>query len=386
MYSWMALWAIVTLAACGFERAYVPDDGMVPDDTRPTIDARGCEALDVQASGDHTCAVTRDGKVYCWGRAEEGQLGVDPLSYRCVGGSVYCHRTPLLVEMPPMSAVGVGSLSTCAASSTQGYCWGKNSNGQFGNGQTFGDIEPLLVPVRANATAIRGGAAHLCSLVAGSVWCAGYNMEGQVGNMSVAQQANALVVMSNATAISLGASTSCAINNAKQLLCWGRNFYRTIDPANTAIKTFPTLVAGVSNIDSVAVGADHICIVSAGTLNCRGLNTSGQIGNGQTNNMNQPQPLTLVGGVTDVVEVSASGNHTCARQSNGDVYCFGEKYLATPTKVASGASRITSGQSHDCGLFDGVVQCWGDQLYGQLGNNVDDVNRATSPQVAKICP
>jgi alpha-tubulin suppressor-like RCC1 family protein len=385
MSSWMALWAIV-LGACIFERGTAPRDAAVSrDDTRPPIDARGCDVLDVQAGGDHTCAVTRDGKLYCWGRADDGQLGVDPLFYRCVAGTVFCHRTPLLVELPPMTAVGLGAAFTCAGSATQAFCWGKNNNGQFGNGQTFGDIEPVSVTQRAGATAFDGGTAHMCSLAGGAVSCAGFNMEGQVGNTSVAQQPNATIVMTNATAISIGHATSCAIDTAKQLYCWGRNFYRTIDPTTNLIKTLPTLVAGISNVDSIAVGADHICAASAGSLSCWGLNTSGQIGNGQTSNMNQPQPMTKVA-VDDVVEVTAGRNHTCARTSNGDVYCFGEKYTPVPTQVATGATRITSGNSHDCGLFAGTVHCWGEQLYGQLGNNVDDVNRASAPQLAQICP
>jgi alpha-tubulin suppressor-like RCC1 family protein len=42
---------------------------------------------------------------------------------------------------------------------------------------------------------------------------------------------------------------------------------------------------------------------------------------------------------------------------------------------------------HDCAVFaDGAVRCWGDQLYGQLGNGIDSTARATTPQLAKLCP
>jgi alpha-tubulin suppressor-like RCC1 family protein len=204
--------------------------------------------------------------------------------------------------------------------------------------------------------------------------------------MSVAPQATAVTVTTNMMGLDLGAGTSCSIDLGKQLYCWGRNAFRTIDPSTTTIKTSPFLVPGISQVDQVAVGADHICARSAGVLKCWGLNTSGQIGNGMINNMSQPQPITTVA-LGSVVEVAANRNHTCARTSNGDVYCFGEGYSATPTVVATIATKLTAGGSHDCAIFvDGTVRCWGDQLYGQLGNNVDSVTRAMTPQLAPICP
>lgn len=36
-----------------------------------------CEGwCSVQAGGTHTAALTKDGQLYCWGRADSGQLGV----------------------------------------------------------------------------------------------------------------------------------------------------------------------------------------------------------------------------------------------------------------------------------------------------------------------
>lgn len=386
MYSRMALWAIV-LAACSFRHGTALPDGNEPlDDTQMPIDAPGCAAVDVQAGTEHTCAITRDGSLYCWGRGDGGQVGIDPLPSRCQSSQIDCQKTPAKIAVPATVAVGLGAVHTCSSTTTQGFCWGRNSSGQYGNGGTIGVTEPTLVTQRADATAIDGGTAHMCSLSSGLVSCAGQNTEGQVGNMSVVQQPTTVGVKTNVVSISLGASTSCAVDTAKQLHCWGRNAFRTIDPNSTSIKTTPTLVPGIANVDQVAVGADHICAVSAGTLKCWGLNSSGQIGNGQVNNMSQPQPITTVA-LADVVEVSAGRHHTCARTAAGDVHCFGEYYTPVPAKIAAGATKITSGSTHDCAIFgDGTVQCWGDQLYGQLGNNVESVNRAPAPQLARICP
>lgn len=385
MYSGMTLWVIALATGCSFRHGVAPADGDVVADDGPAMpDAPGCSAVDVQAGADHTCAITRDGSVYCWGRGDDGQLGIDPVPHRCAG-NVRCLRTPTKLALSGVRAVGLGTTTTCAATGMQGYCWGKNSTGQYGTGSTIGVTTPASVPARAQAVALDGGTGHLCSLADGAVSCAGANDQGQVGNLSVVQQSTAVAVKTDATTLSLGAATSCAIDTARQLYCWGRNASRTIDPNTTTIKTAPTHVAGIAAVDDVAVGDDHICAVSGGALQCWGLNTSGQIGNGQVNNQNQPQPITTIA-LADVVEVSAGRNHTCARTGGGDVYCFGESYTATPTRVAVGASKLASGGDHDCAIIDGTVQCWGKQLYGQLGNSVASVDRATTPQLARICP
>ena len=246
---------------------------------------------------------------------------------------------------------------------------------------------PSLVGARAGASALDGGSGHGCSLANGALACSGANTEGQIGNMSVAPQLTAVIVDTGVTSFDLGTTTSCAIDTARRLSCWGRNRYRTIDPTNTSIKTSPTVVPGITAVDQAAVGADHICAVAGGAAKCWGLNTSGQIGNGKTNNANQPQPITTVVGVGEVAEVAASENHTCVRTTAGEVYCFGEGYTPTPTMISAGATRITAGGSHDCAIArDGMVQCWGARRYGQLGNDIDSASRATTPQLARICP
>ncbi len=385
MVSRMVLWTIA-LAACEFRYGTVfSDAGDASIDTPP--DAPGCAAVDVRAGGEHTCALTLDGSVYCWGRGDEGQIGLDPLPSRCNGNTVFCQKWPARLDLPMARAVGLGAAHTCAATDTQTFCWGRNATGQYGNGSVVAATKPLAIAERAGATALDGGDGHGCSLASAAIACSGANAQGQVGNLSVVQQPTAVTVKTGVTAFALGTTTSCAIDAARQLSCWGRNMYRTIDPTNTTIKTAPTLVPGISAVESVAVGADHICAVTAGTAKCWGLNTSGQIGNGQINNQNEPQPITTVAGVGEAAEVAANGDHTCVRTTAGEVYCFGKGYSATPTRILDGATRITAGGAHDCAVVEGgTVRCWGAQRYGQLGNNVDSANPEPTPQLARICP
>ena len=91
--------------------------------------------------------------------------------------------------------------------------------------------------------------------------------------------------------------------------------------------------------------------------------------------------------VQNVVEVSAGRNHSCVRTQAGEVFCFGEGFTSTPALIVTGARKLASGNLHDCALLaDGALRCWGDQTFGQLGNNVDVSTRTNTPQTAALCP
>jgi alpha-tubulin suppressor-like RCC1 family protein len=377
----------IAFAGCGPNTNVEPDAGDAPTGDSFVLmpDASPCAAVDIAAGGDHTCAITATGELYCWGRDDDGQIGVEGVSNLCAQ-TVYCQKTPAKVQnLPRVIGVGGGGLYTCAATVDQTYCWGRNMSAEYGNGTTVGVAEPLAIAQRANATAVDGGNAHTCSLAGMNLSCSGANGEGQVGNSSIGQQGIAVQVMTGVASFNLGGTTSCAVTSSQQLYCWGRNVYRTIDTSGT-IKTVPARVDGIANVRQVAVGADHLCAVVAGNQAlCWGLNTSGQIGNGQTNGTQQPQPMTVVS--TNAAEVAASRNHTCVRTTTGDVYCFGEGYTPVPTKIVGGATKITAGNGHDCAVIDdGTIRCWGDQTYGQLGNNVNLASRTNTPQLARVCP
>src|SRR5690606_31926230 len=107
--------------------------------------------------------------------------------------------------------------------------WGRNGTGKYGNGSLVSATKPVPIGERPPASLLGGGEGHGCSLANGALACSGANAEGQVGNLSVVQQPTAVTVKTGVTAFDLGATTSCAVDAARQLFCWGRNMYRTID-------------------------------------------------------------------------------------------------------------------------------------------------------------
>lgn len=109
-----------------------------------------------------------------------------------------------------------------------------------------------------------------------------------------------------------------------------------------------------------------------------GDNRDGELGDGTTTS--RLTPVQVVG-LTDVAEISAGSFHTCARRTDGTVYCWGSNLAGqlgnaggdSPEPVAlSGIANtvaIGAGAEHSCALLaDGSGRCWGNNSFGQLGN------------------
>lgn len=78
----------------------------------------------------------------------------------------------------------------------------------------------------------------------------------------------------------------------------------------------------VGSGDGVPQGASHVCALDAlGGIHCWGNNASGQLGNDDTSNSNEPVAVHMPVGVK-ATSVTAGVYYTCAVASNG-VYCWG---------------------------------------------------------------
>ena len=362
------------------------------------------------SSGDnHTCAISIDGNSYCWGGNAYGQLG---------NGNTTSSNVPVLVsqgERPDgvtFTSISTGTSHSCGIGSDgNGYCWGINNMGQLGNGNTGTNSNvPVLVsqgarPSNVTFTSISAGNAHSCGVGSNSEgYCWGWNSAGQLGNGNTGTSSNIPVLVNQGarpggvtfSSISASRSYSCGLGSNGQGYCWGYNEFGQLGNGNTGTNSnTPVLVSqGARPADvtfkSIDTGYSHACAVGSNNQGyCWGNGGSGELGDGYATGSNTPVLVSQgarPGGVT-FSSISAGHSYSCGLGSNGQSYCWGyngygqlgdgtTETRITPVLVNQGArpadvtfSSISTEIFHICGIgSDGNGYCWGSNSSGQLGN------------------
>ncbi|HEX9696471.1 MAG TPA: hypothetical protein VGB64_09200, partial [Actinomycetota bacterium] len=150
-----------------------------------------------------------------------------------------------------------------------------------------------LAPVPQQIVA---GDLHTCALLSNAtVKCWGRNSEGQIGDGTTTQRLTPTSVtgLTGATAITAGDSHTCALLSDTTVKCWGNNVVGQIGDGTTTNRTTPTTVTGLTGATAITAGDFHTCaLLSDATVKCWGPNRSGQIGDGTTTNRTTPTTVT----------------------------------------------------------------------------------------------
>jgi alpha-tubulin suppressor-like RCC1 family protein len=181
--------------------------------------------------------------------------------------------------------------------------------------------------------------------------------------------------------ITSGRMYYCALFTNSTVQCWG------VIPSSSSSVAVPTTVSGFQSgtITSISAGVFHACaLFSDSTVQCWGSNSYGELGNNSTTASLTPVSVTGLAAGT-ISSVSAGKNNTCAVFSNNTIQCWGVNGSGqlgnnsvvnslTPVSVtglpAGTISQIVSTSSGYCVLFsNATVQCWGRNDVGQLGDN-----------------
>jgi alpha-tubulin suppressor-like RCC1 family protein len=332
-------------------------DGTLGDRVTHAVRVLGDQRLrSISSVGLHSCGLTTQGDVYCWGLGLEGQLGVDQQEY-CQADPGQAVVTPCLprpgrVTMGNFIAVTSGLYSSCALRADgRPFCWGENDRGQLGSATYLRWGLPIPVEGDLVFATIAGGRDHFCATTADQrAFCWGSNWRGQLGTDAVA---------------------TCFDGERD---CYGRR---------------PYAVLGGHAFASLAPGGFHSCgLTTAQEIYCWGDNSLGQLGDGTGVGSVLPRRV----GTGRYVAVSSGYAHSCALDAAGRAWCWGldddgelgapsadtcdDASSAVPCSLAPVAAQpslrfrsIAAGTFATCGItVEREVKCWGWNDYGQLGN------------------
>ncbi|MCA8838240.1 MAG: hypothetical protein K8963_10380, partial [Proteobacteria bacterium] len=343
----------------------------------------------------HTCAVSADAELYCWGLNTNGELGL---------GDVANRNTPTRVGIATnWSQVGASASHTCAINdSDELYCWGSNSIGQLGLGASNMRNTPIKVGTNDNWSQISTSATHTCAINdSDALYCWGSNNAGQLGLGDSNMRNTPIKVGTNDnwSQISGGDVHTCAINNTNEIYCWGSNDFGQAGTASAS--DTPAKVGNATNWSQISGGQGQTCAVNTiGELYCWGIGVNGRLGLGDTDNRNTP---TKVGTATNWMQVSTGFAHSCAVNTIGEIYCWGSNNSGelgsasasnTPIKVgnATNWSQVSVPDRYTCAVnFTGQLFCWGSGDSGRLGlgdtsgrNTPTPVTTARTPTTAPV--
>jgi alpha-tubulin suppressor-like RCC1 family protein len=203
---------------------------------------------------------------------------------------------------------------------------------------------------------------------------------------------------SKPVAIAAGGFHTCALFSDGTVECWGLNDSGQLGDSTMTTSPVPVAVAGLKDAVAIAAGYDNTCALRAGgTVECWGTNQFGELGDGTARDRSVPGPVT---GVTDAKTIAGAFNHACALIGDGTMRCWGDgrsgelgdgMLAGSPTPVAvtglSGATSLTQGSTAEqtCALLEGGrAACWGVNVFGDLGSGSAAEDSATPMVVSNL--
>lgn len=365
--------ALLTLPAChdstGPKTTWSPPGG--PD---PIVG----DWRSVSVGDNTTCALDRSGRAYCWGSNFRGRLGTGDTTGRVI--------EPRIVSGAPaqLRDLSVGMSHQCAITSDgRAFCWGENGSSQLGAGVNSATTS-AFVAGGLTFNSISAGNRHTCAVtVQNAAYCWGDNTYNQLGAGDAAPCGAMVERPCRVPApvpvagdlrfaqVSAGRSHTCGLTLDGAAYCWGSNHDGELGdptvpihcvalPAVVAcLRDFPVPVGGGLRFTQISAGAMHSCGVTAtGAAHCWGLAT--------------PDAQ---------IDASALGSTMHAG------FAGASRGSRVPVPVEGGFTfaEVSAGNGRSCGVtFDGEALCWGINTFGQLGIATMNPSRSTRPQAVRM--
>lgn len=359
----------------------------------------------VSVGNNFMVAQSSTGEVWAWGSNDAKILGIaDSTS-----------KTPVKITLP----TGVQSVAIRAGydhvlmlgSDGNVYAWGNNDCGQLGmtTAENYLDAPTLVVGLQGkNVVALAAGKQFSLALTeSGAVYAFGLNDKAQLGYIipdgadSAATKVftpTRVAALSEVfvTKITAANDFATAIDADGKAYVWGSASHSVLGADNN--KDFPMKLPDAKTTETVlatALSETHsVFLLENGTVGFMGLNRNGQYGNGTTDSNPAVKFKPTDVSALKITAVAAMQDQTVLLGMDGKVYTAGKvfgsdemqtsfTYLFEGMSTTPMAAMIAAGYQN--GAFvakDGSIWTWGDNGFGQLGNNTQGDAQAAP---ARVC-
>ncbi len=280
-----------------------------------------------------TCAVLASSALWCCGFG--GRVG---------DGTNIQRNAPVEVVGAGVVDVVSGNTTCIALASGGAQCWGFNENGTIGDGTTTDSNAPVnVMSLGGSVTKIASGTDQACVVLAtGSMQCWGRNFDGQLGDGTTTDHLTPVDVVSlggKAESFATGETQVCALLTDGTVRCWGDGASGQMGNGKlTVVNVTPTQVPLSGSAKGLGCGDQFCCaLLTTGSIQCWGDNTFGQLGDGTTTQRSSPVAVVSLAG--SAISISVSKNDTtCALLALGAVQCWGllvgSSYSTTPVTIS----------------------------------------------------
>lgn len=322
----------------------------------------------LSAGSDHTCGLTSDGGVSCWGWNSFGTLG---------DGTRHDRWVPVPVSVRAgvrFQAIAAGSENSCALS-TDGaaWCWGDNRNGNVGDRTRI----TRLVPTRV------AGTVRFRSISLDDIPCAVADSASTYCWGGLSTTPVVVPRRERSEHGSFGART-CDLAADSTAVCW------SFEDSSASARTVP----GGLRFARLALGEFACGLTADGAAYCWGASVPGRPEN-PVSGARQWEPHRVAPELR-FRSIHPLWRAACGLTVEGVPYCWGAAHFLIhgmrEGQVASAPVRIpverplvtlTFSRVHACGLTaDGAAYCFGSNGGGQLGDGTN-AERAGAVRVAE---
>jgi alpha-tubulin suppressor-like RCC1 family protein len=264
------------------------DSEMNDSEAADVVAVAGAAVVVGFAGWGNSCALKRSGSLTCMGNAALITQQVNNSALRAIDVPGVA---PRFRDISGIFQHMCGTVST--GEQRRVACWGTNYAGELG-APTPADASPVYVQ-RDEGGDLTGvlstsaGTGASCSVVdSGDVYCWGDNSNGGLGHGDTATHAGAVKVLgvSQAVQVAVGGGYACARVQNGDLYCWGSVHSLGIgnvigDAGNGYYLSSAQHVSSLHGVLEIRAGTGHACArLATGAVMCWGVNDSGQLGDG----------------------------------------------------------------------------------------------------------